>query len=50
MSLEHVTAAFVVLLLLAFLAEPLSRLIRLPYSSVLVLTGYVASELAVLSG
>jgi CPA1 family monovalent cation:H+ antiporter len=50
MSLAHVTAAFVVLLLLALLAEPISRLIRLPYSSVLVLAGYVASELAVLSG
>ncbi len=50
MSLEHVTAAFVVLLLLAFLAEPVSRLVRLPYSSVLVITGYVASELAVISG
>ena len=50
MSLEHVTAAFVVLLLLAFLAEPVSRLVRLPYSSVLVIAGYVTSELAVISG
>ena len=50
MSLEHVTAAFVVLLLLAFLAEPISRLVRLPYTSVLVIAGYVASELAVISG
>jgi CPA1 family monovalent cation:H+ antiporter len=50
MSLEHVTAAFVVLLLLAFLAEPISRLVRLPYSSVLVIAGYVTSELAVISG
>ena len=50
MSLEHVTAAFVVLLLLAFIAEPISRLVRLPYSSVLVIAGYVTSELAVISG
>jgi len=50
MSLEHVTAAFVILLLLAFIAEPLSRLVRLPYSSVLVIAGYVTSELAVMSG
>lgn len=50
MSIEHVTAALVVLLLLAFIAEPISRIVRLPYSSVLVITGYVASELAVMSG
>ena len=50
MSLEHVTVAFVVLLLLAFLAEPVSRLVRMPYSSVLVIAGYVTSELAVISG
>jgi CPA1 family monovalent cation:H+ antiporter len=50
MTLEHVTAVFVVLLLLAFLAEPVSKLVRLPYSSVLVMAGYVTSELAVMSG
>jgi len=50
MSIEHVIATLVVLLLLAFIAEPVSRLVRLPYSSVLVLAGYVASELAVMSG
>ena len=50
MSIEHVTATLVVLLLLALIAEPISRLIRLPYSSVLVLTGYLTSELAVRSG
>lgn len=50
MSIEHVTTAFVVLLLLAFLAEPISRLIRLPYSGLLVIAGYVTSELAVMYG
>ena len=50
MSIEHVTASLVVLLLLAVIAEPLSRLIRLPYPSVLVVAGYVTSELFVLSG
>jgi len=50
MSIEHITAALVVLLLLAFIAEPISRLLRLPYSSVLVMAGYVTSELAVMSG
>ncbi len=50
MSIEHITATLVVLLLLALIAEPISRLVRLPYSSVLVIVGYVASELAVMSG
>ena len=50
MSIEHITAALVVLLLLAFIAEPISRLVRLPYSSVLVMVGYVTSELAVMLG
>jgi len=50
MSIEHITATLVVLLLLAFIAEPISRLVRLPYSSVLVMAGYVTSELAVMSG
>jgi CPA1 family monovalent cation:H+ antiporter len=50
MSIEHITATLVVLLLLAFIAEPISRLVRMPYSGILVLAGYVASELAVMSG
>ena len=50
MSIEHITASLVVLLLLAFIAEPISRLVRFPYSSVLVILGFVASELAVMSG
>ena len=50
MSIEHVIASLVVLLLLAVLAEPLSRAVRLPYSSVLVVTGFVMSELVVMSG
>ena len=50
MSIEHVTVSLVLLLLLAFIAEPVSRWIRLPYCSVLVILGFVASELAVMSG
>ena len=50
MAIEQISASLVVLLLLAFIAEPLSRLIRLPYSSVLVLLGFVVSELVVRSG
>ena len=50
MSIEQLTATLVVLLLLAFIAEPISRLVRLPYSSVLVITGFVVSEMVVMSG
>ena len=50
MSIEHITASLVVLLLLAFVAEPISRWVRLPYSSVLVIIGFLASEIAVMSG
>ena len=50
MSIEQITASLVVLLLLAFIAEPISRLIRLPYCSVLVILGFASSEIAVMSG
>ena len=50
MSIEQLAATLVVLLLLAFIAEPVSRLLRLPYSSVLVIMGFLTSELAVRSG
>ena len=50
MSIEHITVSLVVLLLLAFIAEPISRVIRLPYTSVLVIMGFVASEMAVMAG
>ncbi len=50
MSIEQITASLVVLLLLAFIAEPIARWLRLPYSSVLVIVGFVASEVAVFSG
>lgn len=50
MSIEHVTTTLVVLLLLALIAEPVSRKLHLPYSSILVVAGFVASELAVMSG
>lgn len=50
MLIEHVITAFVVLLLLALVARPISKLIRLPYTSVLVVTGFVASEIIVFAG
>ncbi|UCB55153.1 MAG: sodium:proton antiporter [Thiotrichales bacterium] len=50
MSIEQITASLVVLLLLAYVAEPISRIVRLPYCSVLVIVGFIASEVAVMSG
>ncbi len=50
MSIAHVVAVLVVLLLLAFITEPVARWLRMPYTSMLVVVGFVASELAVLSG
>ena len=50
MSIEHITASVVVLLFLVFIAEPISRWVRLPYSIVLVICGFIGSELAVMAG
>lgn len=50
MSIEHITASVVVLLFLVFIAEPIARWMRLPYSVVLVIIGFVGSELAVMAG
>ena len=50
MLIEHVISALVLLLLLALIAKPISQWIRLPYSSVLVLLGFVVSELLVFLG
>jgi CPA1 family monovalent cation:H+ antiporter len=50
MSPEHVVVTLVVLLLLALAAEPVSRILRMPYSSVLVVAGFSVSEIAVMSG
>ncbi len=50
MSIVHATATLVVLLLIALIAEPISRKLHLPYSSILVVAGFVVSELAVMSG
>lgn len=50
MSIEQITASVVVLLFLVFIAEPISRWIRLPYSVVLVIIGFVGSELVVMAG
>ena len=50
MLVEHVIVSLVVLLLLALLAEQASRAINLPYCSMLVLMGFVLSEIIVFFG
>lgn len=46
MTTANLVAVLLVLLLLAILSQPLSRWLRLPYSSTLVIAGFAASELA----
>jgi CPA1 family monovalent cation:H+ antiporter len=50
MLIEHIIAALVFLLLLALVAKPISKWIHLPYTSVLVLVGFLASEALVFVG
>ena len=50
MLIEHIIAALVFLLLLALVAKPVSKWIHLPYTSVLVLVGFLASEALVFMG
>ncbi len=45
MTVSYIVILFVALLGMAAIAEPLARLIRLPYSSVLVLLGFGAGQL-----
>lgn len=47
---EHALLLLFSLLLLAVLVEPLARKIHLPFTALLVLTGFVASELLVMAG
>jgi CPA1 family monovalent cation:H+ antiporter len=48
--IEHIIASLVFLLLLALIAQPVSKWIHLPYTSVLVLFGFLASEILVHMG
>jgi CPA1 family monovalent cation:H+ antiporter len=50
MPIEHIITALVFLLMLAVIAKPVSKWVRLPYASVLVLTGFLASEVLVFAG
>lgn len=50
MVIEHIILALVLMLTLSLIAQPVSRLIHMPFASVLVLLGYVASELVIYAG
>lgn len=50
MVIEHVILALVLILGLSLIAQPLSRFLRLPFASALVILGYLTSELLVYAG
>ncbi|NNF15259.1 MAG: sodium:proton antiporter [Gammaproteobacteria bacterium] len=50
MTIVHLLTAFTLLLLLAVLATPLTRLVHLPLGAVLVLVGFAGSEIIVRLG
>ena len=50
MTTANLVAILLVLLLLTIVSQPLSRWVRLPYSSTLVIVGFAVSELAVAFG
>jgi CPA1 family monovalent cation:H+ antiporter len=50
MYIEHVIIALVLILGLSIIAQPVSRWLRLPEASILVILGFLASEIAVYSG
>ncbi len=50
MPIEHIIIMLVVLLALALASQPIATLIRLPYPSVLVIVGFVVSEIVVFAG
>lgn len=50
MFVEHIILTLVIILTLSLIAQPVSRWLRMPYASILVLLGFIASELAVYAG
>ena len=50
MIVEHIILALVLILGLSLIAQPLSRLFHLPFASMLVLLGFITSELVVFAG
>jgi len=50
MLVEHIILALVVILGLSLIAQPVSRWLHMPFASILVLIGFLASEIAVATG
>ncbi len=50
MLVEHIMLALVLIITLSLIAQPVSRWTRLPYASVLVVLGFLASELVIYAG
>jgi CPA1 family monovalent cation:H+ antiporter len=50
MSVEHIILAVVLILGLSLIAQPVSRWLHMPYASILVVLGFIASELVVYAG
>ncbi len=50
MVVEHIILALVLMLGLSLLAQPVSRLLHMPLASILVLLGYITSELVISVG
>lgn len=50
MTIEIIITSFVVLLLLALISQPVSKMFRLPYTTSLVIVGFIVSELMVMAG
>jgi len=50
MTVEHIIFALVLILGLSLLAQPIARLLHMPFASILVLLGFVVSEVIVAAG
>ena len=50
MLVEHIILSLVAILGLSLLAQPVSKWLRLPFASILVVLGFVASELIIYAG
>ena len=50
MTAEHIISALVLILGLSLIAKPVSRLLHMPFASILVLLGFLVSEIIVSAG
>jgi len=50
MLIEHVILALLLILVLSLIAQPVSQWLRLPFASILVVLGFITSEIVVFAG